>query len=60
MAVSTGGGMFEIISLDEHPVRLKGDSYDLFIRCSPYFNPESLNPKPGIQSPKFRISQSEK
>jgi len=52
--------MFEIISLDEHPVRLKGDSYDLFIRCSPGFNPESLNSMPGMQSPKFRISQSEK
>jgi L-serine dehydratase len=33
MAVSTGGGMFEIYSLDGHPVELKGDSYDLFVRC---------------------------
>jgi len=40
MAVSTGGGMFEIRKLEGHPVDIRGDLYHLFAACPVDFSLE--------------------
>ena len=42
IAVSTGGGMFEIREFNGYPIKISGDSYHLFILADARFHPDIL------------------
>jgi L-serine dehydratase len=58
LAISTGGGMYRIISCDGHRVDIRGDSYHLIIRARPGFDAGKLRTDSGIPAWKYRLNTS--